>query len=255
MNKTYLVGDCHSWRIWKEHLCCLLSDAEYVLKHQEPNLWNHDIKNNSNFNFLAWGKGGQSAFEFNPKKYSYFKEESDLFKFYGPSGPDDTKCIYSSFDQIQKEDIVIVWLGYIDIKNNLPKYKNAEEVVKFYVENCVEYFGSKNLLFAEPFPQFKQTIVFPNEPRDTFLYKDRKNQNDIFIKCLNEEIKKRNLLPSISQQEILNCLGMDELSVENAELDPKGGYPLDGLEGHYYKNIFKLFLEKSELARYNNSTF
>jgi len=246
MEKMYLVGDCHSWRIWKEHLKRLLSDGRYMIQHNEPDLWTHKVENNSSFNFLTWGKSGESAFNFNPKKYAHFKEASDLFKFFGPGGPEDTKTCYSTLDQIKKDGVVIIWLGYIDIKNNLPRTNNTKEVVQFYVQNCIEHFGSDNILFAEPFPQFKETIVFPNEPRDLFLYEDRQKQNDLFIECLNEEIVKNKLNTPITQLEILNSLDMKELSIKDAEIDPVGGFPLDGLKEDFYKNIFDLFLKKTK---------
>lgn len=246
MQKIYLVGDCHSWRVWKEHLKRIISDSSYRSLHNEPDLWSHKVENNSDFNFLAWGKSGESAFNFNPKKYSHFKEASDLFNFHGPGGPENMKTCYSTLDQIKKDGTVIIWLGYIDIKNNLPKKQNAKEVVEFYVQNCIDHFGKENIVFAEPFPQFKETIVFPNEPRDLFLYDDRKKQNDLFIEYLNEEIIKHKLLSPITQKEILNSLNMEYLSIKDADLDKDFGFPLDGLKEDFYKNIFDLFLNKTK---------
>lgn len=240
--KTYLIGDCHSSRVWEEYL-------------KSQKIWTTGA-NPKDLDFVAWGKGGLSAMSFNPKQLSNNNKRSSLI------GLNNSKDVYDiNFNDLDttehirsknKEYVgpsttVMIWLGYIDIKNNLPAFNNCDNVVSSYVRNTLEYFNQSNVLFIEPFPQFKQTIVMPNEPSRTFSYKDRKEQNDIFIEYLNKEkFKRKNIVNIITQKEILKALGMEELDISNAKLDDFSDFPLDGLKQEYYKNILDLFLKKSD---------
>ena len=46
-----------------------------------------------------------------------------------------------TFDQIGEQDLFLIWIGYVDIKNFLPKYHNSHNYLEKYVLRCIDYFG------------------------------------------------------------------------------------------------------------------
>jgi hypothetical protein len=222
MKKVTLIGDCHSLRI---------------LEHWDPNSCPIKLK--------IWGKGGTKAWNINLNQMKNFKEKSEKveYGFIYYDIHDDKNNVSISFDQITNQDLILVWIGYVDIKNFLPLYNNSEIVVKKYIENFVKYFKNSNVRFIEPFPQFKETILHPEEELRAYSYEQRMYQNKKFIKNLRKFSKKFNLKEPISQEKIYKAIGFDVITQEMTPDYEKD--IVDGLKREYMSKIYDLIIEEA----------
>ena len=89
-------------------------------------------------------------------------------------------------------NIVVPWLGYIDIRNwlpqkHLPNYMDAEAVVKQYIDNVLNKFDKCEVIFMEPLPQFICFITngwVENRSDPDIEFEQRYEQHILFVEEL-----------------------------------------------------------------------
>lgn len=219
MRSVNLIGDCHSTRIW-EH-------------------WNPE---DCPVDFKVWGVAGMTAWAFDPKKFELEKKESSGIE----SGND--YCVkpreywVKSFNEFKNSDIVMLWLGYVDIRQWLPKHQNTEQTVIEYLDRVTEYFKNSTIQLIEPLPQFTEMLLKYEGISPSYSYEERQKINGIFVKTLNDYARDNKMLMPITQEEIKQAVGLSEFTPEDtANWAP---HPQDSLKREYWKKIFELFMEK-----------
>jgi hypothetical protein len=220
MNKVYLIGDCHTTRVF-EH-------------------WNPvDCPSH----FYAWGKGGLTAWSFDPYKLEKDNEISggiEKNNIYIKQAGEKFKSVFKRF---KDPDIILVWLGYVDIRSKLPLYKNSKEVVYKYLDLVSSYYPNSIIQIIEPLPQFKEILLKSDNLSPKYSYEERLEQNNEFVKYLNEYIQDHNMLNPITQQEIKDTIGIQELREEHAA--NWAPHPQDSLKNEYWKMIYDLFISRA----------
>jgi hypothetical protein len=216
MKKVYLIGDCHSTRISE------------LYKHDIP-----DVK------LKIWGKGGQHVYYFDTQLQEFRKNNIRSSSF---EHSVDRKIGSIGFRDIKDDGIVLSWFGYVDIKSLLPKHNDAAETVKKYIDGIKNYFPKSTIKIIEPIPQFVESILMPEEDIPDFSYELRKQQNDLFLQELRNYAKLCNIEILISQEEILNCINLKELHLDQAT--KIGNFYLDRLQIPYMQKIYELIISK-----------
>ena len=92
----------------------------------------------------------------NKNLYSYSDNQYNLSFSYNPGASAynfEYNKEYMKNWNTKKENI-IPFLGYVDIRIYLAKYKNTDDVVKIYIEKTLKKFNKSNVVFMEPIPQF-----------------------------------------------------------------------------------------------------
>ena len=199
-----LIGDCHTFRIQLAH--------HYLGISSIP--------------FRSYGKGGLKAWTYDPDRFieTDYRDEED-----------------KSYSSIKDEGVVIIWLGYNDIKTALPSHKDAFETVDKLIETLNQNFTKAKIIIAAPLMQFKETIMaFPGE-HDEHTFGERLEQNDLFIKHLEEKALENNFM-YLSQDHISKVIGTTELDISMTENQDKLN---DGLKMHYYCKIYGLFINEA----------
>lgn len=147
-----------------------------------------------------------------------------------------------------EENIVMPWLGYIDIRNWLPQtqlnnYKSAEDVVSKYIDNVLNKFDKCRIIFIEPLPQFICIIsngwrIFNGDPDIEFEL--RYEQHLEFCKELRKQCLKRGLGAPIRVDEIL---GTDMIEPYMQPKKPLQILLNDHMTQKYYEKIVKHIAE------------
>jgi hypothetical protein len=187
-------------------------------------------------NMTFWGKAGTKIWDLDFNK---------LFQENALSSGHETcpskamcKCV-TQFVDIKDDGIVMLWLGYIDVRQFLSKYNNAEDVVRHYMKSIKEYFKNSTIVIIEPLPQFTEMLLKHEGISASYTYEQRLNQNSIFLNILRSECAKENIDFIISQEQIREAIGSDELTPEMTH--NKAPHPVDGLQDEYNKRIYDLF--------------
>lgn len=214
MTNIYMVGDCHLAR---------------ALEHYDPS----DYENN----FIVWGKAGTKVHGFN-------MDELQLEKTLSSGVEIERKYPHTpiEFSEIKDDSVVALWLGYIDIRLFLNKYKNADQVVKSYISHVKEKFPNSRVLILEPLPQFTEMLLKYEGISPSYTYEERLDQNSQFLSALHTYAKEAGFEIAVTQQDILNVLGVKELTPDMTHSDAP--HPVDGLQPVYMEKIFKLFADK-----------
>lgn len=218
MNKTdiiYFIGDCHTSRI-QEH---------YTKK--------------DNLNFVFWGKASKKCYDLN------FNEMSENHEI--SSGKEKQEFIGDGqldFFAIKDNGIVFLWFGYVDIRTFLPKYKNASFVVENYINQIKEYFKTSSIYIIEPLPQFTEMMLKNVVISPYYTHEERLEQNKEFLKHLHIMCKNNDIPIIITQKEILECLGVRELTPSMTHKNAP--HPVDGLKEEFNEKLFNLFKSKAE---------
>jgi hypothetical protein len=223
MKKIYFVGDCHMSR---------------VLEHHDDNIKN--IK--------FWGLRGLKCWELNLQQMEDENVIASGKEFWERDG--DNKKYQISFAKIKEfnPDIVVLWIGYVDIRQLLPKHKDADLVAKKYIEEIQSYFKNSKIMLIEPLPQNTDMLLKYEGISAWYSYKDRKQQNDEFNESLQKYAKKAEIPIIASQKDILDALGVKELTPDMTnKLVP---HPSDGLNADNMQIIYDLFMEK--ISHYND---
>ena len=217
MKKVYLIGDCHASRI---------------LEH-----WNPD---NCPVDFKVWGKAGTKAFDFDPVKL--FEENEDS------SGVEDHNLYIQNqrlalgYKEIKDDGLILAWLGYMDIRQYLAKYNNADQVVKIYMDAVVNFYPNSKIRFIEPLPQFTEMLLKFEGISPSYTYADRSEQNQKFVDSLRKYSLEYGLEKPISQDQIKEAVGFYEFEPKHTIKDRP--HPTDALEKKYMSKIYDLFISE-----------
>lgn len=215
-NKTvYVIGDCHTSRV------------------QE-----HYFPEKSLVNFVFWGKASKKIWSLDFKQMTI---ENDLSsgKEIQMNGDGIT-----GFSEVKDDGIVFSWLGYVDIRTFLTKYDNSEKIVKRYINQLKKHFKNSKVYIIEPLPQFTEMLLKYDGISPYFTHEERLEQNKKFLKYLHRYCKKNNYEIIITQKDILECLGVRELTPSMTHnLAP---HPVDGLQTQYSKKIYDLFESRAK---------
>lgn len=210
-NKIYMIGDCHLSRV------------------QE-----HYIKEESQLDILFWGKAAKKIWDID---FQSMKNENEMSS--GKEIRDFEGDGQIGFNEIKDDSIVFSWFGYVDIRTHLTKYNNAELVVEKYINQLKSYFKNSKIYIIEPLPQFTEMILKYEGISPYYTHEERLEQNKKFLNKLYELCDSNNIEILITQKEILECLGVRELTPSMTHnLAP---HPVDGLKQEYSKKLFDLF--------------
>lgn len=223
---VYLVGDCHLSRV-QEH---------YNDGSLEQKFWGNKAPDPAKLNMTFWGKAGTKIWDLDLDKL--FEENAVSSGHESCPSREFCKCA-TPFRDIKDDGIVMIWLGYIDVRQFLSKYKNAEELAKDYLSKVKKYFKNSTIVIIEPLPQFTEMILKYEGMSPLYTYEQRLEQNDLLIKALKKQCEKENIHLIITQKEILEAIGESELTTEMTHT--KAPHPVDGLQDKYNKSIYDLF--------------
>lgn len=212
----YVIGDCHTSRV-QEHYDHLLSPVKFIFwGRASKKIWDLDFEQMDLENAPSSGKEMQ-------------KFENDGVTY---------------FSEIKDDGIVFAWLGYVDVRTFLSGYDNAELVVKKYMDELNKKFKQSKVYIIEPLPQFTEMLLKYEGISPYYTYEQRLEQNKKFLMYLHKYSKINNFEVIITQKDILNALGVEELIPSMTHgLAP---HPVDGLKSQYSKNIFDLFENKAK---------
>ena len=227
MKKVYLIGDCHTTRVW-EH-------------------WNPET---SPVDFKAWGIAGLTAWSFNPDTYLAENKKSEGLENVNQYINKPQEWWVRDFSEFKDPDIVLIWLGYVDIRQRLVEYNNAKEDAYQMLDRIRRYYKDSVIQVIEPLPQFTAMLLKYDGISPTFTYEERQNQNFIFCEALKEYTQKHNMLTPITQQEIKDAVGIQEFTIEYAADvispdQPWHNKKKDALKKEYWAKIYDLFINKS----------
>ena len=229
MKKVYLIGDCHTTRVW-EH-------------------WNPET---CPVDFKAWGMAGLTAWSFDPELYSAESKQSEGLESTNQYVDKPQEWWIRDFNEFKDPAIVLVWLGYVDIRQRLVDYDNAIEDAYQMLDRVRNYYKNSIIQIIEPLPQFTEMLLKYDGISPTFTYEDRQNQNNIFCGALREYAQEHNMLPPITQQSIKDAVGIQEFTIEYAAdvINPDQPWhnkKKDALKKEYWEKIYNLFIIKSVL--------
>jgi hypothetical protein len=220
MEKVYLIGDCHSARV-SEH-------------------WNpEDCK----VDFKAWGKAGTFAWKFEPKKL--FLENTESTGTEQPNRYVGSNRLALNFQDVKDDGLVMVWVGYVDIRQLLPVHNNAKACAYKYLDEVVAYFPNSKIQIIEPLPQFTEMLLKYEGISPEYTYEERQKQNYEFCEALNEYAKDHEMLSPITQQEIKDAVGLQEFKPEHTPQGTVAPHPQDALLKEYMEKIYDLFISKA----------
>lgn len=255
--KVFVIGDCHTSRVCGQHINANAgfnheSVAEqdrlsmYTISRPEIILDDEKFIPNTNIQVDFWGYAGFKCFGIDIAENINQNTLSSLAEDTFTRLPDSVELQFD-ISKILDADLIMPWMGYIDCRNWIPKYGNAELIVEDYVNCFVNSFPSKKVRFIEPFPQFDElnTYGYPSYPYDV-----RMQANNDFNKALDKFSKENKLLPPISQSLVYKSVGSNNLTEDHARtgnLKIHNGTKIDGLLPKYvdsvYKNLSKEIIE------------
>ena len=219
LKKVYFVGDCHMSRIQE---------------HWDPNNCPVELK--------IWGKAGTKAYNLD---INYLYEENEFSSGTERSSkfvPDKRDTVVD-FQDIKDDGIIMPWVGYIDIRQFLPKYKNADHVVKNYVDQFVNFYKNSTIRFIEPLPQFTEMLLKYEGIHPSYSYEDRQNINKEFIDSLRKYSESYGLQQPVSQKSIYDSVGVSEFTTDLTPSDMP--HPSDSLQQIHMKKIYDLFVDEA----------
>lgn len=218
MQKVYIFGDCHTARLQE---------------HMDPKDLQVDLK--------MWGKAGTNIWHLDLETLLKDNTESSGVETYAKTGIAREDTIVG-FSEIKDDGIVMPWVGYVDIRQFLPRYKNADEVAKKYVEEVMKNYPNSKIWFIEPLPQFTEMLLKYEGISPSYTYEERQNQNDLFIESLSKYCLENNLSQPISQQEIYDAVGVQEFTTDMTPQDRP--HPTDCLTRSDMEKIYNLVINK-----------
>jgi hypothetical protein len=211
MTKIYAIGDCHLAR---------------VNEHYYPE--------KSEIDFVIWGKAAKKIWDLDFEEMYLSNEAS--------SGKEQQKIDGDGvigFSEIKDDSIIFSWLGYVDIRTFLSKYKNADDVAKKYIDQLVKAFKNSLIVIIEPLPQFTEMLLKYEGISPSYTYEERLAQNSLFIESMHKYALQAGIVNFITQDDILDAIGEKELTPSMTHT--KAPHPVDGLKDEYNQKIFLLF--------------
>ena len=215
MKNIYLIGDCHLSRV-SEH---------------------YDQKD-ADVNMIFWGKAAKKIWDLD---FKAMREEGELSS--GKEAqmfPDDGVI---PFSDIKDESILFSWFGYVDVRTFLSNYDNADAVARKYIQQLTSNFKHSRIVIIEPLPQFTEMLLKYEGISPHYTYEQRLEQNKKFLDSLRAYAYEAGITDFIYQSEILECLGVSELTPSMTH--NKAPHPVDGLQDEYNEKILSLFIEKA----------
>ena len=110
-----------------------------------------------------------------------------------------------------------------------------------YLKN---YFKNSKIAIIEPLPQFTEMLLKYEGISPYYTYNQRLDQNKKFLESVHAYAREAGITNFIYQSEILDCLGVTELTPEMTH--NKAPHPVDGLKDEYNKKILDLFVKKAK---------
>lgn len=217
MKKVFLIGDCHSAR---------------ALEHHDPS--------KLSFKYKIWGRAGESAWHCDP----IVRSEENMMSTGTEVGSQIIKQdLAMPWNEIEDGGLIQIWLGYTDIRQMLPKWQDADLVVKQMVERFVSFYPNSKIQFIEPLPQFTEMMLkYPGISHE-YTYEQRLKQNNDFCAALHKYVSEYNLEKIITQDDIQKSVGYLPFTPENTPQDRP--YPVDCLDQKYMKHIYDLFAREA----------
>lgn len=215
MKKIYLIGDCHLSR---------------VSEHYETN---------DQLEMIFWGKAAKKIWDLD--FVTMYKEEELSSGKEAQRFPNDGVI---PFSDIKDDSVVFSWFGYVDVRTFLSGYDNADVVAKKYIEQLKNYFKNSKIAIIEPLPQFTEMLLKYEGISPYYTYNQRLDQNKKFLESVHAYAREAGITNFIYQSEILDCLGVTELTPEMTH--NKAPHPVDGLKDEYNKKILDLFVKKAK---------
>jgi hypothetical protein len=216
MKKIYLIGDCHLSR---------------VSEHYDIN--RHDIE------MIFWGRAAKKIWDLDFEKMYEEKDPS--------SGKEEQKFTGDGvipFTEIKDDGVIFAWLGYVDVRTFLTAYDNADYVAKRYIDQLTNTFKNSKIVIIEPLPQFTEMILKYEGISPYYTHEERLDQNKKFLTSLHKYAKDAGINDFIYQSEILDTLGVRELTPGMTHT--KAPHPVDGLRDEYNSKILDLFIKKAK---------
>lgn len=245
MPKVFVIGDCHTARVYSHHI------LENVSKNfLGRGTWGNDRTiDGTDIDLKMWGLSGYKIWDLDFQKDHNDNRLSsppeDL-----PQLPPITDNLIDTvgFSEIKGSDLVMPWLGYIDCRTYLPKYKDTEEVMKRYVGQTLEFFNESKVRFIEPFPQFDYLGTYNYS--EGFNHQQKTVESDIFIELLHKVSSENGLMAPVRQSIVYDAVGSNKLTKRHVR---QGGeyhnYTLlDALRPEYNKKIYKNLIEQIKVT-------
>lgn len=215
MNKVYLIGDCHLSRV-SEH-----------------------YDNDSEIQMVFWGKAAKKIWDLD---FSKMYEEPEL------SSGKETQMAENDgvipFSNIKDDGLLFAWLGYVDVRTFLSRYDNADATAKKYIDQLTSTFKNSRIVIIEPLPQFTEMLLKHEGISPYYTHEERLEQNKKFLTSLHMYAKEAGITDFIYQSEILECLGVRELTPSMTHT--KAPHPVDGLKDEFNSKILDLFISKAK---------
>jgi hypothetical protein len=214
MKNIYIVGDCHLSRVIENF-------------HPEK----YDV------NFIPWPKAGLKLHGFSIET---LRENDEI-----SSGVEIARTIDHKgepFSIIKDDGVLALWMGYVDIRTFLSKYKNGDQIVKDFIDNVKKNFPNSRVVLIEPLPQFTEMLLKFEGISPYYTHEQRLEQNREVVNALHKYGKEAGYEVVITQQDILNALGVPELTPSMTHTDAP--HPVDGLKPEHTAKIWDLFAEK-----------
>jgi hypothetical protein len=183
---------------------CFTNDLEKTYK-----------ENNVGTNGFFWGHPGMSASQIRLKdnpNISHIKDE--------------------------KDGVVIVWLGYVDIGWKLVKNDNSEIVIPEYIDKLEKHFKKSKLIIAEPVmpPEYR----FEKTRFDKIEVQNKKFKNELRQTLYNKNID------IIYQEEILESLNLKNITKNEFINERVAGENKGSLKKQHREKILELFLNRAD---------
>lgn len=209
----------------------MLSDCHLsrAIEHYYPE--KHD------FNFIPWPKAGLKMHGFSIEN---LRAENDISS--GVEIPRTIDHPKLPFSVLKDEDVLVLWLGYVDTRTFLPKYKNADETVKNFIDDIKKNFTNSRVVIFEPLPQFTEMLLKHEGISPYYTHEQRIDQNREVLAALHKYAKEAGFEIVLTQQDILDALGVPELTPSMTHVDAP--HPVDGLHPDHMVKIWDLFAKK-----------
>lgn len=211
MKNVYMLSDCHLSR---------------AIEHYYPE--KHDV------NFIPWSKAGLKMHGFNMDSLRQTDEISS-----GVEIQRTVNHIGQPISIIKDDGVLVIWVGYVDIRTFLSRYENADETVKNFIDDIKNNFPNSKVVIIEPLPQFTEMLLKHEGISPYYTHEQRLNQNRQVLDSLHKYAKEAGYEIVITQQDILDALGVPELTPSMTHTDAP--HPVDGLHPDYMIKIWDLF--------------
>lgn len=241
MIKVQVVGDCHAARIQGQHINAHLGPLDKLNRHNPtPEAKNSKFILGTDIEVNFWGYAGFKCFGIDlPENLNHNTMSSSAEDTIDIPGAVDGVDLTFPFAEIAEADLIMPWLGYVDCRNWIPKYKNADLVVDDYVNAFISLFPAKKFRFIEPFPQFQElnTYNYPSFPYDRKIEADKE-----FRENLARISSEKGLLSPVSQSIVYDAVGSSYLGKEHARKGNEEyhkGTTIDALKYEYNEVVYK----------------